>query len=344
MKRLYTFLLCAIVALVSLSSCHREGADRIGDEGIVLRIKCTENETKGDTYHGIVDWNENRLDVLDVFFYQEDNLDGNAVLHNRFTPGESDGDAIVTTYTTDAFVYGMLIPVESTFYVYVIANYPEEIVTNEGNLSNTSIARLKSLALTLPSVQELSANHKLSNFVMDGMAHITDVHPDKRLIATGEVSLKRVAAKLSVELNIADRIEVEKKVTFDDTEGERTYTEVWEPLTGSLVLYMENGVSNTTLAGKPVDNPTYFDYPELRATKSLAAENSEYPWLSDPMYVYPQRWEYSSKESPTIEPSLKLKLPWIRVGDTPFPDHHLDHLAHYPEAAQCPANQTEHGQ
>lgn len=320
MKKFRSILALALFFVMPLS-CLQESGIRTEDpdgEGIVLDIRCLDPQTRAGMNgerDGESDWNENLLSTLDVFFYPEGKTGQDAVLHKRFTPGEADGDASVTTYTTDEFVSGTLAPGTNTsFWVYVVANYPGTLVADETNLSGTSVPSLKALPLSCDF--SAPADHKQSDFVMDGLSQITGIQKDKRLVAKGLVKLRRLASKISVQLNIKDTVQVTRVKVVEDEEV--VYKEVWEPMLNGIQMYIENGVSNTTLSGKPSESPVYFSYKNNRLsfTKSTDSKYADFPWLTDPTYVYPQHWTYASKTSPTIEPSIKLILPWRRRNDS----------------------------
>ena len=286
-------------------------------EGIVLDIFCQQPATragKDGIRKGEQDWNENLLSTLDVFFYPEGGTGRDCVFHKRYEPGEADGDATVSATTTDTFISSTLAPGSNTsFWVYVIANYPGIIVDDDDNLSGTSVTALKQLPLNTDF--SAPADHKQASFVMDGLAQVTGISKTSRLVAKGQVELKRLAAKISVQLNIANQISVERTTIVEDETV--TYYETWEPMLAGMQMYLENGVRNTTLSGKPSDSPVYFSYSgnRMNFTKSSDSQYADYPWITDPTYLYPQRWEYASKKSPLIEPTIKLILPWRRLSD-----------------------------
>ncbi|MBO4340630.1 MAG: hypothetical protein J5835_04295 [Bacteroidales bacterium] len=319
MKKAFLHILPLICGAIAAVSCARETVDVPEEgEGIVLDFFCTRNHISKGGMNGTRDseteWNENLISTLDIFYYPDEGLDSDCVLHKRFTPNESDGDATVTTYTTDDFISGTLIPGANTsFWVYAIANYPGVIVSNENDLSSTSYSDLQNLSLNCDF--SVAANHKQSSFVMDGLTEVTNVDKDKRLVAKGLIELRRVAAKITVQLNIASQISIPKE--REQNESTIQYYERWEPMLGGLQMYLENGVCNTKMDAKPVDDPIYFSYSGNRMIfrESSDPEDASHPLITDPTYVYPQRWEYASKDSPTKEPTIKLILPWKRLRD-----------------------------
>lgn len=319
MKRYLAYIFLMLSAAVLCLSCHRE-EDRLetAEEGIVLRLVSTTHVPTKAGMNGVkdgeADWNEDLIATVDLFFYPDGGTDNDCVLHKRETPNESDGDAVINTYTTDEFITGTLVPTsQNAFWVYAIVNYPGVIVEDESDLTGTSVNDLKGLALNCNF--SAAANHKQESFVMDGITHVTSVNKTSRLVAKDQITLSRVASKITVQLDIATYIEVPRVRYEDDVPIH--YNERWEPMTSGVQLYIENAVRNTTVAAQPVSNPIYFSYTGNRMTftKSTDPNYADYPWLTDPTYVYPQRWEYASKESPNMEPTIKLVLPWKRISD-----------------------------
>ena len=320
MKKISIHILAWAVAALSLLSCVREPLlERPEGEGIVLDFLCVDPVTKAGT-DGVKDgedpWNENYIQTVDVFFYTSDGVENDCVLHERFTPDNASGRVSLTLYADDGRINTLVPGSANSFWVYAVANYPGTIVTDESNLSGTSVSHLKERELSCDFAN--APGHKQSSFVMDGLAEVKSVDKSARLVAKGEVQLKRVAAKITVQLNIADQVKVDRVRVENDVEI--PYQEIWEPMITaetSVQMYIENAVCNTTLAALPVDNPDYFSYKNNRMTfvKSTAAADADFPWKTDPTYVYPQRWEYASKVSPTVEPTIKLILPWKRLSD-----------------------------
>ena len=319
MKKKYLHIFTILTATLSLLSCTRENVPDGGTEGegIVLDFFCVSHATKAGmsgTKDGEDQWNENLIGTLDVFLYTGSGT-GNCLMHRKVTPNNNSGKASVSIFTDDATLNTLVPDGNFGFWVYAVANYPGTLVANENDLSNTSVEYLKSLALSCDF--SAAAGHRQTSFVMDGMSFVTSVDKSARVVARGEVGLKRVASKITVQLKIPAGIEIEKTTTINDQNV--TYYERWEPMTGgdrSIQMYIENAVSNTTLEAKPVNNPTYFTYKNnlMTFTQSTAQEDADSPWVTDPTYVYPQHWEYASKTSPTKEPTIKLILPWRRIS------------------------------
>ena len=313
-------------ALLSVS-CNKElFGENDGGEGIVLTIKCAESVTSkagmSGTIGGEARYNENKIASVDVFYYPEGGTDSNSVYDDHKTNLNADAAVNITTYTTDQLIVDYLVPGGNTsFWVYVVVNYPGNIMTDLATAGRgTSVAAIKQL--TINSNFASSANHIQDSFVMEGLANVQNVEKDNRLVAKALVNVKRLAAKITMQLSIADEVIIPK--TAEVNNETVNYNEVWKPMTNGMKMYLMDGVRNTTLAGLPVDNPVYFNYKNNpmffnKIDESNAYYNStydeEYPWLTDPSYVYPQRWEYASQDSPTMEPYIKLVLPWQRQAN-----------------------------
>lgn len=333
MKKTYLHILRIMIvvsaALLSVS-CIKEWHGEKGDgEGIVLTIKCAEAVTSkagmNGTINGEARYNENKIVSVDLFFYPEGGTASNCVYHDYKTGLTADSAVDITTYTTDQLIFDYLVPGANTaFWVYVVVNYPGNIMTDLTTADRgTSVDAIK--LLTINTDFAAPANHIQNSFVMDGLAHVQNVEKENRLVAKGLVNVKRLAAKITMQLSIADTVKIRKPVP--DREGQE-YDEKWIPMTGGMKMYLMDGVRNTTLEGLPVDNPVYFNYKNKpmyfnKIDESNAYFNptydADYPWLTDPTYVYPQRWEYASQDPPTMEPYLKLVLPWQRLANIVSP-------------------------
>lgn len=316
MKRTALYILMALV--LPFVSCQKDlvpDPDQQQDlEGIVLTLKCQEPErntragTSG-TKPGIAAWNENKLRVLDIYFYRQGATGSNAVKHVRHLSG-ADDRVTVPVNVTDAEIENIA-PRATTnnFYVYVLANYPDTTALN--NLTNTSLTHLKELTLNTDFV----SNHLQNSFVMDGEVQASIESRTRRLVARAEVDLKRVAAKITVHINIPDTITVKHLVVAGGDTAE--VIEHWKANTSEMKVYLVNGVRTAVVGATPQDNPTYFTYRGnmLTFSRSEAVVDTPYVWICDPMYMYPQHWEFGSETPPNMEPTLKLQLPWTRIAE-----------------------------
>lgn len=330
MKKTYLhiqrILVVVSAALLSVSCIKEWFGEKEGGEGIVLTVKCAETTPTKDgmsgTINGEARFNENKIVSVDVFFYPEGGTGSNCVHHDHKYGLTADATVDITTYTTDQLIVDYLVPGTNTsFWVYVVVNYPGNIMTDLASAGRgTSVDAIKQL--TINTDFAAAANHIQSSFVMDGLANVQNVEKDNRLVAKGLVNVKRLAAKITMQLSISDEVRIPK--TTEQNEQIVNYDEVWKPMTNGMKIYLMDGVRNTTLAGLPVDNPVYFNYKnnpmffnKIDASNAYynPTYDADYPWLTDPSYVYPQRWEYASQDPPTMEPYIKLVLPWQRQAN-----------------------------
>lgn len=325
MMKYRTILLWGIL-LFATASCQRQeiSNDEVKD-GIRLSFVCSDPVTKAVTQKPGEDaFNENILSTVDFFLYPEGGLGSNAIFHEQLT--DVDPTTFYDIPLTDVFVNYTLCPRPHTkFYVYAIANYPSSLES----LSNTSVESLSALTMEL---QKQSGIVKAiqSSFVMatDGAVEVELSSRNKTMAAQGIIPLKRVAAKITVYVRVAESVEIDNTVTIGDQTDTRH--EIWRPtLDNNLQIYLVHSASNGQVSGEPVAEAGRFDYIG-RNFDFTAGENYDYYtytnigteddpvyqkntfsgtfYPSDPFYSYPQTWQFGSDD----EPYLKLQIPWYR--------------------------------
>lgn len=318
-------LLCGIT-LLALASCQRLEIP-IGDaqEGVRLSFVCSDPITKAVTEKpGEAAFNENKLATVDFFLYPEGGLGSNAIFHQQLT--NVDPTQFYDIPLTDVFVNYTLCPRPSSkFYVFAIANYPGSLES----LTNTSVYSLQNLTMELEKQNNLVKAIQ-SSFVMatDGAVEVELSSRNKTLAAQGIIPLKRVAAKVTVYVRVADQVEIDNTIIIG---GETdTRHEIWRPrLDENMQIYLVNGALNGQISGEPLSTVERFKYdgrsfdytkgetyeyytytntgtPENPVYQKNTFTGTFYP--SDPFYSYPQTWQFGSDE----EPFLKLQIPWDR--------------------------------
>lgn len=320
-----TILLWGIL-LLAAASCQRQEVynDEVKD-GIRLSFVCSDPVTKAVTEKPGEDaFNENILSTVDFFLYPEGGLGSNAIFHEQLT--NVDPTIFYDIPLTDVFVNYTLCPrPHSKFYVYAIANYPGSL----DNLSNTSVESLSSLTMQLEKQNKIVKVIQ-SSFVMatDGAIEVELLSRTRVLAAQSIIPLKRVAAKISVYVRVADSVEIDNTIIIGGVEDTRH--EIWRPrLDGNMKIYLVNSAANGQVGGEPVADVGQFSYSE-RTFDYTKGETHEYYtytntgtvedpvyikntyegtfYPSDPFYSYPQAWQYGSD----VEPYLKLQIPWDR--------------------------------
>ncbi len=302
-KKIFISSICALVAL---AACERVAPENIEAEGEGLRITvdCNELVTKA-TRDGV--GNENRIRTIDYFLFSPD-FDTYRY-KGRITP---DANSNFTFYVQSALLN------ESTYTVFTIVNYPgaesDLGVNGTSNVDSEkrTMAQLRALLLdestvrTFSTVGRTPAEDKDLSLVMTGSADVT-IHATgtSALVGTADISLKRLAAKVTMDFYIADSVE--------RTIG--SVTETWEPLTdgNNIRVYLCNGTESVYLGGTSPASYDLFDYlPNMDNTPIPGKAGYETAFSSATFYTYPETWTYGSTE----EPYLKLILPWKLTRST----------------------------
>ena len=256
----------------------------------------------------------------------------------------------------------------TNFWVYAIANYPSIIEAGDPeDLSGTDIATLSAKTKNLEFVGENVKNPQ-TNFLMstDGPFEVTPIYRRNTIVATANIGLKRVAAKITVAVRIVPEVTVKNTVTISGVTDTRT--EIWRPRLDQMAIHLENGAKRGQVSGAPVDlspsdlfayQKTEFDINAGEShsydtwTKRVDPDTGEeildaqgltqydkvtetgifYP-AQTPFYTYPETWMYGSEN----EPYLKLEIPWDRepgVSDKGTPFGATNKMYYY--RVYCPA-------
>ena len=355
MMKYRTILLWGILLLAAASCQRQEISDDEVKDGIRLSFVCSDPVTKAEM-PGEDAFNENILSTVDFFLYPEGGLGSNAIFHDQLT--DVNPTEFYDIPLTDVFVNYTLCPRPHTkFYVYAIANYPGSLE----NLSNTSVESLSALTMELQK-QGGIVKAIQSSFVMatDGAQEVELTSRNKTLAAQGIIPLKRVAAKITVYVRVAESVEIDNTITIGDLTDTRH--EIWRPtLDNNLQIYLVHGAANGQISGQPVANVGQFDYTGRNFdfssgevhnyytyTNIGTIENPEYQkntfsgtfYPSDPFYSYPQAWQYGSDE----EPYLKLQIPWYREPGTSTGGMSYGYLQkYYYYRVYCPGTELPDG-
>ncbi len=311
MRRLSYILLFVLFA----ASCAKEGRMEPWD-GPVIELTLVSDDLltskagSAGTQDGDDDYNENIITHVDFFFYPDGKTDQPATYHIRKTSGKRRSDVFRLEMDWET-INEKLFPHEGDIRsctVIAYANYPSVIVTDETDLSGTTIQHLNSLPIETDFVKSGGSSHFQTDFIMSGAVALSLRGRNQVIAAAGTIQLTRYASKLTVGVNVATQVSVGK--------------EVWKPMLSGMEIYLVNGVKNATLGGE-TSEPKYFSY---RANPMKFAyedgDNLRFYFEKDgdfyntfPMYMYPQHWDYGSTESPRTEPYLKLVVPWVRQAD-----------------------------
>ena len=341
----------AAISVAALASCSvLEDDQHYVDEnldGIVLRFDCGDSfDVKATTDKpGEAAYNENILSSVEVFMYPDNGTGSNAVVHAYFTNVQTTANYNVSV--TDAIVAALCPNNAEKFRIYAIANYPRIVAAVQGNatedLSNTSVpeleAKLQSIEMTGNNVDTPQSKFLMAT---DGATLTDRVNPRNTTVVTTTIKLKRVAAKISILVRVADEYEFDNTIIIS---GDTTVRhERWNPQLTGMKIYLVNGSKTGQVSGLPVETQVPFQYQELQF-KHGDGDGEIYPYTSYaprvdnegeyiydangdlifdattengtfypstyPFYSYPKQWNYGSDD----EPYLKLVIPWVRQRD-----------------------------
>lgn len=335
--------LAAAIALASVSACTIKELDPqvLDGEGVVLRFFSDESlvVTKATTQKNGEDaLNENKLASVEYFLYSDAQKDGDALFHGYLENVAQ--NAPVSIPMTIEVVNNTLCPNGATnFWVYAIANHPRIVAEADPEvLSGTDVA---TLAAKTREIEFDGGNVKTpqTNFLMatDGLFEVTPVYRRNTVVATANIGLKRVAAKITIAVRVVPQVEIRNTVTISGVTDTRT--EIWKPRMDGMYVYLVNGARTGQVSGAPVDNPGFYSYQQVEFnltapetheyetyTKVVDGDGNEildgnglvqynkttttgtfYP-ANSPFYTYPESWMYGTDE----EPYLKLAIPWDR--------------------------------
>lgn len=343
MKKFSISLLFAAAALFAAAPACSEKEELFPEEGdgIVLRFFSDESMvvTKATTQkEGVDALNENVLSSVEYFIYSNAQKNGNAVLHGYLENVRQ--NAPVSIPMTIETVNSVLCPNGATnFWVYAIANRDRIVAAGDPeNLSGTDIATISALTKDM-EIDEGIVKTPQSNFLMstEGPFEVTNIKRRSTIVATANIGLKRVAAKITVAVRVVPQVTIKNTVTISGVTDTRT--EIWKPRLNEMYIFLVNGAKTGQVSGAPVAGSDLYQYQQVgfdmnggeshsydTYTKRVDGEGNEildanglvqydkttetgifYP-SNDPFYTYPEKWMYGSEE----EPYLKLAIPWDR--------------------------------
>ena len=298
------------MALSAAVSCTRmeespsmsEGA---GDYSIDLSAVCLGLETKTDKA-GVDAYNENKLVYIDWFVFKSASDSDAALLSGRLTPSSPViGSASLGTICLDD-IYDQ----SSSFYVCAIANLPG--YSDHDSMPKT-LAGLRAVSVSGTFNQQ--DFEPQGSFVMrGGVDGISFSSSDRKHPKAISISLTRLAAKVSVNLNVVPAID--ERETLAD--GSKRYVRTWYPDVEHMEVYLSFANSHTSVDPTPAsyDN-NFFTYYRtcFHATVPSTApswDGGKWAITGTPFYTYPMTWDSDSPQAPF----LKVILKWTAYDES----------------------------
>ena len=268
---------------------------------INMQLITSTMHTKGEM-PGVDELNENKIESVHYFFFPKDPVDPTQI--NRSVQPSHwgvvrpvaavNGSTSLKLKVSETVFNNVIFPrPHNECDVYIIINLPDGITID--NSTDKSLNSLYSLSL-----QENFTNHKQDLFVMTGFGTLNVADrsggDEDNPTASGTILAKRIAAKLTVNVNVIDKVE------YEGTE--------WNSQPSEMKMVFHNGVSNAKISADPADvDPEYFQlgsFQEGQYSIPFVKDANTGAWTCEPFYTYPIQWHIGDEN----EPYLMIRLPW----------------------------------
>lgn len=260
---------------------------------------------------------ERELKNVDIFLYTTANAanDGTPYRVYNFTDQvHGDNPKIILSDEDVVALFGD-IDTDGECVAFAVVNVDEEDY-GEVDKESATISQLKAIVAHTASFAEEFDGFAM--FTKDPDGDVVEYKAEKR-IATGDIKLKNLAAKIDVFVSF--------KQDIPDGDGQ-TWNVAMSNGTPTAEVHILNGVTAVRLSGfdkKVITDDYYYsirsedDDDYRRGLAKLSSEdpyyeNGKFPWASSaPYYSYPNSWETNPLEKHRT--SLILKVDWISANN-----------------------------
>lgn len=308
----HILLIASFIGCVFLSGCVDDLADPSAKPKDTVSIRFYSSErtrADGDPEDGVASLNENKLHNISVAlsplgaddadacikFHTFSNLDENAEYNGMLTLTDEEVEKL----------FGTNAPSGKQCRVYAVANLSQETLSSlEGK--TPSFEDLKNIVVS----SSFATKQVQDDFIMFGQNQVTLNKAGDTQSAAGTVALSRTAAKISLNINLPNQLEV----TNED--GSKT---TWIPLSGSgaMRVLLNRGVESSTVVsdGSANSADSYYDISTRSDNIYGFTDNYQnyptYRWKQTyPFYTYPNAWTNSLSEKNRTY--LTLIIPWYK--------------------------------
>lgn len=251
MRKIYSYIIGFSLIALALTACHVEpvGPVEPDGEGILLKLEtgdlslATKAERPGDDDGP---FNENILGTtVDIFFFPEEATDATVSVKNLSASVRAGGYVQIPVSTGDIYAIFGSTAAGSKAEIYVVANYNGATAIDHSR--RYTLGEIKNMPLAKADWSVFPQ----AKFVMTGKTTLTLTNASSNTPASGVVQMKRIAAKISFRLTVADEIVVEN--TTRDHEGQIVdkTLDTWRPLKNSMTVYLQYGMNYALLSGDP---------------------------------------------------------------------------------------------
>ena len=291
MKKISILLLVLAAGLVSACALVIT-PDPLADGSIVIRLGLDDLATKSV---GTAD--ENNVGKLDVFVFSSDGT--TQLYHGTPTPTLVDGTHYEQIIHLSNMASGTTGTDVKNATVFAIANYPGGGET----LTGKTLDQVKAIVVDAGGFRDGDAVKEHPVFVMTAEGAFQKEKDDNdKDMAVADLSLKRLAAKLTLSINYVSPLTTTETLNVSGVEREATKT--WTPLTSGehIRAFLQNAAGNALLGGS---------YPATISRFTYGAVFFNGESTSKPFYSYPV--DISAIAGTDDEPFLKLSQPWEYV-------------------------------
>lgn len=286
MKQNISNILVLVFLLLGMTACESEKITNIigddnGNASLAFSFNTRADATSEDEIDSDLDLNEDKIETLDLFFfeYPTDERQDIYTVHYQRTNNNTNKN---TTYTVQVPSNGLDMTGNTEYLIYAVVNR----VIKEEETPSYTLASLKAMAAN----KEITTgdNAIQTYFVMDGELQTTL----SSTMQTPVIPLKRSAAKITLDINVADEIFVGSSNT--------KYT----PITNTMKVSMINGVKNGIINGFGTHDFFATDSksnPTTRAIEEITEGNDHTPF-----YSYPYQWDANGSD----DCHLYLTIDW----------------------------------
>ncbi|MBD5273765.1 MAG: hypothetical protein HDS36_02790 [Bacteroides sp.] len=203
--------------------------------------------------------------------------------------------------------------------LFALANIEDNMAEGATLPEEPTIAEMKDLAVAT----SFKTTPIPASFIMAGegtVVYTAGVNTADPGSASGSADLYRAAAKIMLNLNLPESINV----------GSEESPEIWLPEQNGIQAIISNGVDESVaypvnpvedgvqIPWQPVSDDDYYDgeVSEGRSVRSITNNGSaaEYPYVMGvPFYTYPNAWEEKPDEN--HKTTLTLMVPWRKDGE-----------------------------
>jgi len=281
MRKIFTYI--AVISAFLAVSCNQvELSAPSAEDGLgtfTLNLDAGQMLTKAG------DDPEAKITHFDYFFFSD--AEGTDLL----VSGSAEGTSKTFDTTSDAYK-----KINRTSYVYVLANYPDDIPEGTNTLAALLALPVKVGITALPA----------AGFVMDSYDSASDgvlvkLSPTKdHDVKSFTINMRRVAAKFLVDITVANSV----------TSGGLNWKATTD--TKDFYIYMVNALDTAVVAGTPLTGSTIDDsYFHTYGHRHADMTGSGLSWTSAVTYAYPESFETSDQKAPYF----KLQIPWSNVDE-----------------------------